>query len=684
MRFNIFLFLVFILASNVQSQDLDKIYKRQANVQSCAPGELNQSEIDLVLKKVNQIRALHKLAPVEYEYSTQQASMEGCLNIVASGESGHKDDPSSECYTPGGGEARMKSNLFAGGGGSPVFYSSEDIIIGWLIDDHNADKANEYKVGHRRAIINPFLKKFSFGRAEGYTKAGNQYMVAANFHYQDYVTNGANTPNDFVAYPYEDYPTDFFNKDFYLSFNVLADKTNLWNNESVDLSNAQITMKDANNNNIDITAILFDYEGWGSYPNNLSWKAANLQNDTKYFVEITNINVNGQNKNYSYWFRLTNIDHSKKPQTPELVTPANGSENIKINTTISWNSIQNASYYKFQLADNPSFNNPIANIDNQFNNGYNASGLKFKTKYYWRAAAGNDAGLSEWSPTWNFTTSDSKPVATVLQSPADKQVINTNTPKLEWQDIPSAESYLVQVSIDANFSGFNVKYSKNIVNNYVEIPNGLLEVQTNYYWRVQSKNSEGTSNWSPVWSFNTGMALPAISIIYPEDKSSNIPLTPQLKWAKIDEATSYEIQLNFLNDFENGAMINELNWQENSYSVPMGLLKENTTYYWRVKAKNSSGSSNWSNIYTFKTEQVNSVDDLNKQATLNQHKNIVIINSDLDIQNIKIVDYFGHTVINELFNKKQYKIDLSIYPNGAYFIIATINGKANYFKVLNY
>ena len=444
----------------------------------------------------------------------------------------------------------------------------------------------------------------------------------------------------------------------------------------------QITMKDDKGNSVGVNSILSDNEGWGSYPNNVSWKAPGLQNDTKYLVEIKNVNVNGTIKEYSYWFRLTNIDHSKKPATPAQVSPLNASENIKINMAISWDAVQNAAYYKFQLADNPQFNNPKASVDKQFITGYNVSGLAYKTTYYWRVAAGNDAGVSEWSPTWSFTTSDSKPVATTLQSPPDLAVVNTNTPKLEWADIASAESYLVQVSLDQGFTGFNVKYSKSVTTNYVDVPKGVLQVQTKYYWRVQSKNSEGNSDWSPVWSFNTGTALPLVETLYPADKATNVALAPKLEWKAVEGAKGYQLQLNFLNDFENGAIVNELNWKDNFYQISENILKGNTTYYWRVRAVNDNGTGDWNNVLSFTTEPETSVEILNSEIIVQQNNRNLYIEAPTEINEIRIFTYTGIQLYNAIPNTENITIDLNSYASGVYFMTIRNNDKIKFVKLM--
>jgi len=671
---------IFVLSLN--SQNLNDIYQSLPDIQNCKSGTLKQSEIDKVISLVNKIRLLHKLPPVEYEYSSQQASMEGCLNIVASGESGHVDDPSSECYTPQAGQARMKSNLFAFWGSNAMNVKSEDIIIGWMIDDKNADKLNEYKVGHRRAIINPFLKKFSFGRSEDYSKKTNLYMVASNFYYQDYANGSTNANNDFVAYPYENYPISFFKKDFYLSFNVIANKSNLWQNQNVSFANVSVKIKDEINNYLNVYEIKSDNEGWGSYPNNLSWKVSGLKDETKYFVEINNVNVNGQIKNYNYWFRLTDINHSSKPSTPILLSPLNFAKNIKTSTTFSWEANQNAAKYNFQLSEDKQFKNLIYNLNDIYSNSFNVSNLDYQKTYYWRVSATNDAGTSDWSEIWEFTTSDAKPMTPVLLAPKNNDIVNTVVPRLEWEKILFAENYLVQVSVTNNFYGFNVKLSKTVYDNFIEIPFGILQINTTYYWRIMAKNNNGDSDWSNIWSFNTGTALPQAILIYPLNNSENISLTTILEWQKIDDATSYQLQLNRKPEFDTEFVIYENDIVDNFYKVPENTLNTNSTYFWRVRGKNNNGFGEWSEVFSFKTVQISSI------LNINEHINLVIKNDNLLIQNylnmpfnMKIYNLFGNVVYenNIIYNNK---IKLDKLSNGIYFILIEFNNSKIIEKII--
>jgi hypothetical protein len=670
------------------AQNMNDMYDVLPDVTNCKAGVLKQSEMDKALSTVNRIRSLHKLKPVTYEKSTQSASMEGCLNIVASGQSGHVDDPSSACYTPGGGHARKASNLFAGGSSQPMSYYSDDILIGWMIDDKNADQANEYKVGHRRALINPFLTRFSFGRAEGYTKSGSGYMVASNFHYQDYTDGNANDmPIDFIAFPYENYPIDYINKAFYLSFNAVIDKNNLGNNQNVDYGSTTVTMTTEDGTPVSVNSVKNDNEGWGSYFNNLSWKADGLQNEVKYLVEIKNVKFNNSSKDYSYWFRLTNNDYSKPPVLPALKVPADMAVNVKTTNPLNWDLTNNAAYFKLQVAKDAQFSQLVVNKDYLPLNSYTPTELVNDTKYYWRVKAGNDAGETEWTSTWSFTTASPKPAITALILPVDKSTVNTILPTLVWKKIAGAESYMVQVSLNDQFTSFNVKYSKSIKDTTVEIPNGTLDPSKLYYWHVQSVNASGSSNYSDVWSFNTGTALSKPTNLFPLDKATNVPPDVTIKWQAVDKAEAYQLQLNDKNIFDISYIIYENNITATEFSIPEGNLKPLTQYFWRLRAKSIQGFSDWTTTMSFTTDNTNDVSDLvlNESTVIYPNPNDGIFNLEIpysiSLYNIQIYDITGRIVYQTYSNESKI-INISNLETSSY-VLKISNGESVTFRMIN-
>jgi photosystem II stability/assembly factor-like uncharacterized protein len=95
-----------------------------------------------------------------------------------------------------------------------------------------------------------------------------------------------------------------------------------------------------------------------------------------------------------------------------------------------------------------------------------------------------------------------------LMSPTDLTVDLSLNPTLSWRSVMGASTYDLEVASDINFT--------NIVFNPTGISDtfastSLLEMGTNYFWRVNAHDIVNTSFWSEVWSFTT-LALPVLTI----------------------------------------------------------------------------------------------------------------------------------------------------------------------------
>jgi alpha-tubulin suppressor-like RCC1 family protein len=176
-----------------------------------------------------------------------------------------------------------------------------------------------------------------------------------------------------------------------------------------------------------------------------------------------------------------------------------------------------------------------------------------------------------------------------LLSPANSASNVSANPILTWSSVTGAISYRVQISTSNTFT--------TLVSNTEETTTSKslsgLAYNTIYYWRVHSKNSTDSSEWSAVWSFNTNLKAP--SLISPANTSTNISVNPKLTWGSFTGATSYIIQVSTSNIFDSYTS----NFMVSDTSATLDTLPNGATYYWRVCSKNGNDSSAWSNIWSF-------------------------------------------------------------------------------------
>ncbi|MGE5498058.1 MAG: T9SS type A sorting domain-containing protein, partial [Syntrophothermus sp.] len=93
--------------------------------------------------------------------------------------------------------------------------------------------------------------------------------------------------------------------------------------------------------------------------------------------------------------------------------------------------------------------------------------------------------------------------APILISPAQNTRIAASTIKFIWHKSSGAESYQLQISENSDFS-VTVYDASSISDTSKEL--NIFTLNKTYYWRVKARNSQTSSSWSDVLSFNTNAA----------------------------------------------------------------------------------------------------------------------------------------------------------------------------------
>jgi hypothetical protein len=190
-----------------------------------------------------------------------------------------------------------------------------------------------------------------------------------------------------------------------------------------------------------------------------------------------------------------------------------------------------------------------------------------------------------------------QPTKPTLLSPLNGATNQSVNVLLSWS-APGASVCTLQVSTSQDFSSNMRGY---VIFTAAGTSQALaLLGNTTYYWRVNAANSSGASEYSTIWSFSTGVALPAIPLLsVPSNDATGVSTSPTLKWVEASGATTYHVQVStsitFSAIFIEDSMLT-------ADSMKLGGLTNDTTYYWRVQAKNTAGKSIWSTIFNFKVE----------------------------------------------------------------------------------
>lgn len=287
------------------------------------------------------------------------------------------------------------------------------------------------------------------------------------------------------------------------------------------------------------------------------------------------------------------------PDTPVLLSPANLANDVALNPVLTWSNSSNTTSYQVQVSDVSDFSSIIFDQSNVTSTSVQPGGLSNNTLYYWRVRSVNSFGSSAWSSVWSFSTISGIPSVPTLLNPVNLATEVDLNPLLSWYASTSASYYEVQVSLSSDFSSTVIDQT-NLIATSVQLSELLNN--TKYYWRVRAINLEYSSEWSVTWSFTTFSPNPSIpELLIPVNLATDVSLSPALSWNASANTNFYHVQVSNTSDFSSTVLdLSELT----STSVQLSDLFYNTTYYWRVRAFNLEGSSEWSSVWSFITTRL--------------------------------------------------------------------------------
>ena len=227
--------------------------------------------------------------------------------------------------------------------------------------------------------------------------------------------------------------------------------------------------------------------------------------------------------------------------------------------------------------------------------------------FYWHVRAWDDASgtWGEWSPKltdppWEFTRHWGYEVQ--LSYPADNSV-QTQTPYFEWEPVPGASFYQIQVDTSNSFGSPSIDAKTDVP---VYTPLNTLPNDTDLFWRVRAFHRPNTGTvtggrggpWSEVrkfqlaWSSKVG-AIDNRPLQLMPISGQNYVVRPLFCWRPVAGASKYRVDLATQPDFVTGSIVFKDKETEGTcyYAERDGTytLFSNTYYYWRVTAYDARG-----------------------------------------------------------------------------------------------
>ena len=193
-------------------------------------------------------------------------------------------------------------------------------------------------------------------------------------------------------------------------------------------------------------------------------------------------------------------------------------------------------------------------------------------------------------------------------------------------------------------------------------------------------NEAGEGEWSAVSYFKTTIPLPGAPELVSPENEDEARLPVRFGWNETNFTENYDLQVSTADDFESPVI--DTSGVE-SLTLEINILEEATTYYWRVRGVNRIGNGTWSEVMSFTTEALTSIEDEFVPDEFALHQNYPnpfnpTTNIQYDVKQagevrIRIYDITGRhiqTLVNERKNAGRYRVtfDAGSLASGIYLM----------------
>lgn len=223
----------------------------------------------------------------------------------------------------------------------------------------------------------------------------------------------------------------------------------------------------------------------------------------------------------------------------------------------------------------------------------------------------NPAGIGSWNDAFTIealslnntqiTVSaayrETLPGNVQLISPANNAQHQESALFVIWQPADNADFYELEVKDKAGDVFFS---ETEITATQFEIDG--LHPDAFYTWRVRAANEDGNGSWSEEYKFRTKAPVPAmVQLTAPDSAALSVSNSPVFTWQPVPFAQYYELVVAEDEDFEQIAA--SFSAVETT-TLQVSGLNTNTGYFWKVRAKNPSGTGAWSAEWPFTTSSL--------------------------------------------------------------------------------
>jgi hypothetical protein len=330
-----------------------------------------------------------------------------------------------------------------------------------------------------------------------------------------------------------------------------------------------------------------------------------LDSATTYYWQITardSLGASSQSPVLSF----STIGAANRPPLPPVAPePPDGESGVSINPELGWsggNDPDGDPVTFHVLID--TVNPPVHVFAGVFTSTAVLVGpLQHTRTYYWQIIAEDTHGAQTTGPVWSFSTDDvpnTPPGAPHAPSPAAGAVGADPQHPLGW--VGGGDPDGDAVVYDVYFGTLSPPPLVGSTASTSYMPPGGMDYDTSYFWRVVARDARGGRTSSSQWRFTTRpQNFPPSSPVNPSPTNGlvGVPVTVHLIWDECADPNGDPVVYDVYFGTGNSPVF--AGTRTSASFDPPGDLAFNTTYRWRIVARDDDGGETQGPLWTFTT-----------------------------------------------------------------------------------
>jgi hypothetical protein len=293
------------------------------------------------------------------------------------------------------------------------------------------------------------------------------------------------------------------------------------------------------------------------------------------------------------------------PPTPpaEPITPPDRGESDDIDVELTWSGGDDPDQDPVTYLVRFGRTNPPPDREVVTEKSLEITGLEHDTRYYWQVVARDDHEHAVSGPVWRFRTPEEPP-------PPNEPPDSPRNP-----DPPSGGEAPVIVTLTWSGGddpdGDEVEYVVFLEEGDLADPDSVatvdgksysatLDYPGTYFWRIEARDDRGGVGAGPVWFFTTnGPPAPPPCNPSPADGAEGVSTIVMLRWGCGFDPEERPVEF----DIRLGTSPNPPFFRNTESREFLIVVDFNTTYYWRIIARDDLGNETEGPVWSFTTRR---------------------------------------------------------------------------------